>query len=50
MAWKKATTENQAPSVGAAAEAQLKKKNAGEVKATGFADYARAFQDMLRGA
>jgi hypothetical protein len=47
---KTATTENQAPSVGAAAEAQLKMKNAGEVKATGFADYARAFQDMLRGA
>lgn len=47
---KTATTENQAPSVGAAAEAQLQMKNAGEVKATGFADYARAFQDMLRGA
>lgn len=45
-----ATTKDQAPSVGAAAEAQLKMKNAGEVKATGFADYARAFQDMLRGA
>jgi hypothetical protein len=46
----KATTQNQAPSVGAAAESQLKMTNAGEVEATGFADYARAFQDMLRGA
>jgi len=45
-----ATTKDQAPSVGAAAEAQLQMKNTGEVKATGFADYARAFQDMLRGA
>jgi hypothetical protein len=46
----KATQGNQAPSVGAAAESQLKTTNAGEVQATGFADYARAFQDMLRGA
>jgi hypothetical protein len=46
----KSTPGNQAPSVGAAAESQLKTTNAGEVQATGFADYARAFQDMLRGA
>lgn len=46
----KSTPGNQAPSVGAAAESQLQTTNAGEVQATGFADYARAFQDMLRGA
>jgi len=46
----KATTKDQAPSVGAAAESQLKQTNKGEVKATTFSGYAQAFQDMLRGA
>lgn len=46
----KVTTTDQAPSIGAAAESQLKQANTGEVKATSFAGYAQAFQDMLRGA
>lgn len=39
-----------APGLQAAAEEQLKTQNSGEVQATSFADFASAFQDMLRGA
>ena len=46
----KASAGAQAPSVGAAAESQLKTQMGGEVQATNFSDYANAFQDMLRGA
>ena len=39
-----------APNIQSAAESQLATQNTAEVEATSFADYATAFQDMLRGA
>jgi hypothetical protein len=46
----KGAGSTQEPGIQAAAESQLKTQMGGEVQATNFADYATAFQDMLRGA